>query len=70
MDRRFALQQEPLRVGMILQRDTPPRLVQRFGSIMPDPEHRAWIRTVTATCSGTTGNAILLSGSGFPQWLR
>lgn len=27
---------DPLRVGMLLKRDRPPRLVERFGYIMPD----------------------------------
>jgi hypothetical protein len=37
MKRDFALAAEyPQRVGMIIDRDNPPRLVHRFGYIMPE----------------------------------
>lgn len=33
---RVSFKAEPQRVGLLLRRDKPPRLVQRFGYVMPD----------------------------------
>lgn len=36
MLRQFGFKPEPQRVGMVIERDRPQRLVQRFGYVMPD----------------------------------